>query len=863
MRTLAQIWLPRAISVGLCASPPSSSQIALEHILRYGITDHPANLLIERAALSSNIGLLSTSDAHDNLEERRWILTDVDVPCFLPFTWQGHSYSDCHPDGWCCLDPDCVSTAACLDFSDGIVTSHWRPMPVVRPRDEITSTCVLPTLGGGKFMYNSNDTTVFLLHDARSAWAQTAWESDLTPLLTISQRDGFEMRPRFVWLTYSSDIGEVEFLMRKMRDRLREISSAHEERFFHFVTQPAWHISLGSCWLAHLLHSWSSRSHVLSIVRGNKSLLHSVYARSVKGKWANRLDTTSEETFVSGPLRWFGWACGDAQNDNATNLSGAVALVARGGCSFYSKALRAQQAGVVAIVVVASDDEPFDMGCGPPDPCQEVLRLMAVMVTNTAGEAMLQMLQQDHPRVGGDVAALDVVAQLRMTQRGPLVLGGQRGNGSSTVRAFGYLSSSQAGAPLQDVADEVLGMRYQENLLSQRAGLEKQATLGGNDADVAVLQVMSKQRIAGSATAPWSAASAAMLRDRRFDSLELELSLDCDGHQEQNCGMWDFIVELYLCSPDTTSVAARCSDSNATVGRWITAYRREGRWLNNATAALPLLLEAGARGKDATLHLVSQQEYIASLAFWLRRSRPSSDARKTPTGNPARLPLWKGGDFNISYNRMHPPVLFNVPKATARVILSLLLTGHGWGYDLEDCAEFCNHTHHFRVNAGAEIIVAFPNAGSALGCEARVPEGVVPNQFGTWSLGRAGWCPGMHVNWLAVDVTPWIVHGEVNNVTYHALFDGSDYLAIPAARAQTNGFPAYINLASFLTFYGEEPLSTSSKLGEWITLDGGAVLVYATLLSFVACTHAMRCMLVQGRKRLIPLPGSSYYLLPG
>lgn len=42
---------------------------------------------------------------------------------------------------------------------------------------------------------------------------------------------------------------------------------------------------------------------------------------------------------------------------NATELSGAIALIYRGACSFTEKAQRAQAAGAVAVVFVNSDDE--------------------------------------------------------------------------------------------------------------------------------------------------------------------------------------------------------------------------------------------------------------------------------------------------------------------------------------------------------------------------------------------------------------------------------------------------------------------------------------------------------------------------
>ena len=47
----------------------------------------------------------------------------------------------------------------------------------------------------------------------------------------------------------------------------------------------------------------------------------------------------------------------ETELENATELSGAIALIYRGACSFTEKAQRAQAAGAVAVVFVNSDDE--------------------------------------------------------------------------------------------------------------------------------------------------------------------------------------------------------------------------------------------------------------------------------------------------------------------------------------------------------------------------------------------------------------------------------------------------------------------------------------------------------------------------
>jgi len=158
----------------------------------------------------------------------------------------------------------------------------------------------------------------------------------------------------------------------------------------------------------------------------------------------------------------------------------------------------------------------------------------------------------------------------------------------------------------------------------------------------------------------------------------------------------------------------------------------------------------------------------------------------------------------LGYNPAHGPIHFLKPASAQKVVFSALLTGHGWGVDEANCAEFCNHVHHFSVNGRESPLLVKDHAvaSSAQGCQELVRDGVVPNQFGTWPLGRAGWCPGKDVDWWEVDITPFLVEGE-NVIAYHALFNDTDYEPAPAADAHDLGFSAEIHLVSALVFYGD------------------------------------------------------------
>jgi hypothetical protein len=159
------------------------------------------------------------------------------------------------------------------------------------------------------------------------------------------------------------------------------------------------------------------------------------------------------------------------------------------------------------------------------------------------------------------------------------------------------------------------------------------------------------------------------------------------------------------------------------------------------------------------------------------------------------VPLFTGGRFNENYNSAYSPIEIDVPAEAKRVELYAVISGHGWGSEVENCAEFCNHTHHFSVN-GTEFVKEHPEAGTATGCIDQIPQGTVPNQFGTWPYGRGGWCPGMQVDpWIA-DVTGSITPGQTTTITYQGLFNGADYVPEPSNSGQ--GFGANINMRSYL-----------------------------------------------------------------
>lgn len=258
-----------------------------------------------------------------------------------------------------------------------------------------------------------------------------------------------------------------------------------------------------------------------------------------------------------------------------------------------------------------------------------------------------------------------------------------------------------------------------------------------------------------------------------FDTLEVDLSTDCVNRRDGDCGAWDYLSHLWLCSEASPSPDAGAPPPDAgqqwrcdvELARWITTYWREGRWVTDISGVLPLLR---AGGRQHLRWYASRQwdprpaPYVASLS--LRFGRRGRELRPFET----RL-LFRGGTLNSTWAERHPPQRFTVPSDTRRAELYTLITGHG--SETSQCAEFCNHGHRFRFN-GNEHLVEFPEARSPDGCNDLVDQGVVPNQHGTWYFGRGGWCPGWDVRPVVTDLTPELRMGAENELTYGVTVDG-------------------------------------------------------------------------------------------
>ena len=236
-----------------------------------------------------------------------------------------------------------------------------------------------------------------------------------------------------------------------------------------------------------------------------------------------------------------------------------------------------------------------------------------------------------------------------------------------------------------------------------------------------------------------------------------------------------------VCKADGTGFGDCTCNDEWEIARWITSYRREGRWVMDASAFLPLLDSGG----QTRLRFKGSYPYTTTLNF-------NFSNRGKPHRARAVQKLYGGGGFGPGYSDKYEPMVVTIPAATKRAEIHAWITGHGFGGMPHNCAEFCNHTHHFGVN-GTEFAHGHDFINDYYGCAKQVNQGAVPNQFGTWTIGRGGWCPGKDVTPFVADITDATT--AETTLTYKGLLNGAEW------QEGEPGFGGSIWMTSYLVTY--------------------------------------------------------------
>ena len=334
---------------------------------------------------------------------------------------------------------------------------------------------------------------------------------------------------------------------------------------------------------------------------------------------------------------------------------------------------------------------------------------------------------------------------------------------------------------------------------------EFRAEIRKDDPGITVVTVFDDQWHSGGWSGGYSSYSNASLPNSsvmaEFNTLEIYLYHACDEHKNRydsdgdgqsdaGCHEWDYMEYVRLC--EEVGNHSTCSTEFA---RYITTYGREGRWLTDISPFLFMLKEGGTREFKLETANGGGITAILLLSTWGDDGLRPDSAEYLFDGGQFR------GDYNNEsiYKRHHE---LTIPQDTVKVELVALITGHGFGNDDANCAEFCNHEHRFTLN-GLSTQEDHPMAGNSSvssdnrGCEKLTAEGVTANQLGSWPFGRAGWCPGLDVEQWTFDITNWIDWTGENNLTYAGLFDGQNYIP----QNEGGGSTQTIRVTSWVVYY--------------------------------------------------------------
>ena len=278
-----------------------------------------------------------------------------------------------------------------------------------------------------------------------------------------------------------------------------------------------------------------------------------------------------------------------------------------------------------------------------------------------------------------------------------------------------------------------------------------------------------------------------------YSGMSIELLRGCPdanmNYSDDGCDDYDRIARMFICDPDGTN----CME----IAKWITPFDRQPHHLTDISPFLASLRPGG--DKIVKFQESGWPNSLLTLKFRLYTDNPTQEVPQEI------IPIWNGTvAFNPDYSDNRAPTVFSVPINATRVEFVSYITGHGWGCDSFNCAEFCNSKHTFSLNGGVyEFEKSHPNASSSNYCMSSeaISNGTVPNQYGTWGYGRAGWCPGQDVAPHIVDITENVVLGEENIIDYDACRVSGGACVTPPVCPGNGCYCAEIAMASYIIIY--------------------------------------------------------------
>jgi Peptide-N-glycosidase F, C terminal len=223
----------------------------------------------------------------------------------------------------------------------------------------------------------------------------------------------------------------------------------------------------------------------------------------------------------------------------------------------------------------------------------------------------------------------------------------------------------------------------------------------------------------------------------RYKSITLDLALTCPA--SGGCDWWDRHGHLSILQ----------GNQELELLRFVTPYRKPMSVSLDVTDLAPLL--AG----DATFR-VFIDTWVGpghpNGAGWMVDATLRYRGGTPPSNVVAVVPLWspQGVVYGDPSRPTKLDTAVDIPAGVTGARLWSFVTGHGQG-NADNCAEFCSREHTLTVGA-----TPFKRTIWRTDCATTA----VPDQPGTWTLDRAGWCPGAGVRPWIQDVSSAIAGGQ-------------------------------------------------------------------------------------------------------
>ena len=248
-----------------------------------------------------------------------------------------------------------------------------------------------------------------------------------------------------------------------------------------------------------------------------------------------------------------------------------------------------------------------------------------------------------------------------------------------------------------------------------------------------------------------------------YDQVTLTLTLACPDNK---CDPWDRAGTLGLVVSEGD--AGTEDDQVIELARFMTPYGVGGTWTYDLTDLRPLFRGPMKLRGFIDTWVGPGSNYGNGWALTTSIVFHGGTPARTPV---AVLPLWQhGSDGSVvvgdpakPLSKSLPSLAVTLPVAASAVAVRSIVTGHGQG-NAGNCAEFCKLAHTTTVGSDAHTLTPW---------RADCRQTAVAGQQGTWTLSRAGWCPG-------ADVKPWSF--DVSGLTEAALA-GREPIAIQHAVA--------------------------------------------------------------------------------